>query len=443
LQRKCPLLTKIILSGVALLLVLSGCAPISLDRGVAVVEEKQLPRELVFWCVSDGNIQQEFQMQQLVNQYNIRQDDVTVQLQMKSRNYFYREFSMAVASQTNPDIGLQPVSHIMQLADHSFLYAVDQAIGSSSPALPQYYPQTLEQVKLYGQHVGVPIFMDTMVLVARQDVLDRAGIAPPGNMAELLSALRKLSGTTLPKGIAIPSAEGCGAEVLMHLFLINGGSCYDSKGNIQLTTPENIAVIDFCQTLYKENLLYASDMNLSEGDVVSAFAKGGAAFALISPSSLWPSSERYTDEFYHNTTILTNFGGLDGNYYCSGAANCLALCVYKNSELKTEALKFARWLSQQYFYTQDTGNAFSALMQDPAQQPQVLDTIEDQVKYSVFPNAVSPTYPLDNSVHAIILEGLSILDELQNALPASEYTAEELLTQYQAVVDEYAGRFYR
>lgn len=412
--------------------------PAATGTGSTIVPD---PIKIEFWGISSEDNKNEEILEQLVNKFNTQNSKIHVNLDMKSNAYFYKIYSAAMASQTNPDVGMMFCSQAAQFCDRGFLFTLDNIVKDIAANGKEFYPNVLEQANLYKQYFGIPMSFQNFVLIVRKDILKENGLAVPQNMTELLKDLRSLSRKDLA-GIAIPNKGYLSARSLLYFILVNGSSIFDITGNYQLLSDKNFQVYDFIHTLSKENLVYNKKSQLSINDLTNVFIKGEAAFILTTPTTLYEIYNKTNKEFIDNVEIVS-LKGFDDIFYSSGPVFTQVLSVFKNSQHKDEAQVFVEWFS----------NNYSELWRDyqydevPAIKMNNGGTILNEkfttdVFQSIIPSSRFPSYPVANSVNYIATEGTDIMNDFVIEISGSDdikATAEK----YQGLMRDWSQRFNR
>jgi len=397
--------------------------------------------ELEFWGISSEDNQNEEQILQLVNKFNSEYNPIHVNLNMQSDGYFYKIFSAAMASQTNPDVSIMFCSQAVQFFDRGFLFSLDNVVQNLVKDGHDFYPQVLGQSNLYKQYIGIPLSIENYVLLVRKDVFNKKGLKIPENMSELLEALRRVSSHNMA-GIALPGKGYLSSRSLLYFVLINGGAIFDQNGNIQLSSEKNNEVYKFFNTLAAENLIYNEKSQISLNDVSNLFVRGEAAAILTTPTALKGIYDETGKDFIENIEILS-LRGFDDTFYCSGPVYTELLSVFKNSQRKEEALIFAEWFCKNYseLWSQEKAVEIPSMIME--HDAAILnEKFTNMVFQEAIPNTRYPSYPNTNSVNYIAMEGTDVLNSFMNELQKSA-DLNGLIVKYQSEFDEWSQKFNR
>jgi ABC-type glycerol-3-phosphate transport system substrate-binding protein len=397
--------------------------------------------KLEFWGISSEDNKNEEILEQLVNKFNTQNSKIHVNLDMKSNGYFYKIYSAAMASQTNPDVGMMFCSQAAQFCDRGFLFALDNIIKDIYYRGQRFYPNVHEQANLYKQYFGVPVSIQNMVLLARKDILREKGLSLPQNLTELLQDIRSLSNKERA-GIALANKGYLSGRSMLYFILVNGGSIFDSGGSFKLGGEKNLQVYDFFHTLSKENLIYNKKSQLSVNDMTNVFTRGEAAFILTTPTTLDEIYNKTNKDFIDNVEIL-NLKGFDNIYYSSGPVYTQVLSVFKNSQHKEEAQVFVEWLSENYSelwpdYQYDEIPAINIYNRNSI----LNEKFTKEVFQSIIPSSRFPYYPAANSVNYIAIEGTDIINDFLLEISNSE-DINAAVEKYQSIVRDWSVRFNR
>lgn len=403
-------------------------------------EEQHSVQEISFWGLSSEDNQNEEILQQLVAKYNAQSDTVKVNLEMKSDRYFYKIFSNAIATQNNPDVSMLFCSQAAQYWDKGFLFSLDSTIGEISEK-EQYFPRMLEQTRMYEQCFGIPMSFESFVLLINKQIFDKNNIKVPENLDEFLDAMRRISsgGTA---GVALPNKGYLSSRTLTYFLLVNGGSLFEPTGDINLLNKKNSEVYDFLNTLFDEGLVYNEKSQLGIQDVTNLFSSGEVAAVLTSPTKLRGIFEDTDKSFIQDVEILT-LRGFDDIMHSSGPIFLDVVCVFKNSQHKGKAQDFAAWLCEEYARQWEQGNGGKMPAIVVQNDSAMLNERLTQKYYGeILNNGSYPTYPKENSVNYIILEGTNLINNFLADI-ALDIELEEVVIKYQEQLDEWVKRFNR
>jgi multiple sugar transport system substrate-binding protein len=145
------------------------------------------------------------------------------------------------------------------------------------------WPQAmLDADTVNGEVYGFPLYTYPQVLWYRKDLLEKAGIAAPTSMADVLAAAQKLNdpankfyGTALYNDQDDP-------QIVAEVCASFGCSLFDKDGNVTINSPETIAALAYLKELWAT----ASPDAISKADLDArlVFSTGGAAFDFTSVS---------------------------------------------------------------------------------------------------------------------------------------------------------------
>jgi multiple sugar transport system substrate-binding protein len=421
-----------------------GCETVNNTAAVQTgssVQKVPPPITLEFWGISSEDNKNEEILEQLVNKFNTQNNKIHVNLDMKNDGYFYKIYSAAMASQTNPDVGMMFCSQAAQFCDRGFLFALDNTVNSLKKRGKVFYPGVLEQVNLYKQYFGIPISIQNFVLLVRKDILNKARLNIPKNMAELLETLEKLSQKD-QAGIALPSKGYLSTRTLLYFLLVNGGTLFDGTGDFQLSSTKNNEVYSFFNKIYKENLVYNKKSQLGINDVVNLFTRGDVAFILTTPTTLKDIYSETNKDFINNIDIIS-LKGFDNLFYSSGPVFNEVLTVFKNSQHKDEAQVFVEWLCENYseLWPEYQYDEIPAIIEN--QKTSILnERFTKRVFQELIPETKYPSYPVSSSVNYIVTEGTDVISSFIHDLSTSNEIS-GTVRKYQDIVNNWSERFNR
>lgn len=398
-------------------------------------------KQVEFWITSNEDNENEELLQQLVNLFNSQHELIKVNLELKSEEYFYKIFSTAIASQTNPDVSILHNAQAVQFWDRGFLFSLDSVINNIEDEGYVFYPQALEQTMLYKQYFGIPISIENYILLLRRDIFESHHIKIPENLSELLRALRLLEQKG-EAGIALPTKGILASRSLLYFIQVNGGTLFKDDGRIQLESDKNNEVYEFLHTLSSEGLIYDGESQLNINDITNLIINEEAAVVLTSPTILRDIYNKTDKDFIKNLDILS-LRGFDDVFYSSGPAFSDILCVYKNSQRKEEAKVFVEWLCKNYstLWAKNQGGDIPSIITD--NEAAILN---EEFSRKVFGKIISktsfPSYPHPNSINYIVIEGTSVFNDFIFDL-YEQVNLDEMLAAYQNEIDGWSLRFNR
>lgn len=188
------------------------------------------------------------------------------------------------SSRTLPDVLMLDNPDVQQIA----------ASGALSP-LSDYgitgegFPQGVVDAGTYeGDLYGLAPIVNSIGLFYDADLLDEAGIEPPGTWEELRAAADQLTEGDR-YGIAFSAANSFeGTWQFLPFMWSNGGSEDD------LTAPEVVEALEFVNSLVQDGSASASVVNWSQNDVNDQFIAGRAAMMVNGPWNM-PKLEETED----------------------------------------------------------------------------------------------------------------------------------------------------
>jgi ABC-type glycerol-3-phosphate transport system substrate-binding protein len=185
------------------------------------------------------------------------------------------------SSGDSPDLTIVPDVWLAEFAPALDTYADRMPAGF----LDHFNPIVLERSRSHGQIQGLVWAASTKALFYRTDLFSRAGIQPPSNWQELLTAAQRLNRPPEICGLAVPGAPQLDTADSFYFFLwSNGGQLFAPDGRPLVNSPEAIESLTFLRDLVRK-------YNVTEPDTVKCdrpcaeglFAQGKAAMVETGP----------------------------------------------------------------------------------------------------------------------------------------------------------------
>ncbi|MGM0123432.1 multiple sugar transport system substrate-binding protein [Enterococcus sp. AZ194] len=255
------------------LLVLSACGGDGKQNSSG--NEKE---QITFWGSWSGD--QVAQLNELIGQYNDSQEKYTVTY--KVQDNVEEKLLTGMAGGEIPDVILWDRFNTGMYAEKNALLDLDDLISKDNIKLDDFYEETVKEMNYKDKQYGIPLLVDNRSLFYNKKLLKEAGVEPPTNWDELLSAAEK---TTKWEGKKLVQAGFSLDDVgLFNIWIQQaGGSVVSQDGTkTSFNSPEGKAVLEYWQTLLNDKKVYQLGFN----DGSDAFAAGKVAMAYNGPWAL-------------------------------------------------------------------------------------------------------------------------------------------------------------
>jgi len=227
-------------------------------------------------------------LEEVISDYEKANPGMKIDYLVQSHKDYRERLQTAIASGNGPDIFRYHATWVPMLAQD--LAVLPANVMTAQEFQNTFYPVTAQQLQLEGKIVGLPIMYDGLVLYYNTQILQTAGVEPPGTWSEIRQLANEL---TVPAnktdrsndgiqraGLAIGNASNVDhfSDILALLILQNGGD---------LTEPafaEVSGALEFYTNFVKADLVW--DDSLPNSTI--AFARGDVAM-MFAPS--WRAHE--------------------------------------------------------------------------------------------------------------------------------------------------------
>jgi multiple sugar transport system substrate-binding protein len=187
-------------------------------------------------------------------------------------NNFVQTFSSAIASNTGPAVSTGGGFQAFQFAEQGAIAYADNVIKNfeADGTIDDFLPGTVEAMKTPAGYVAVPWQTDMRVWWYRKSSLDEAGVAPPTNWDELLTAGRALAQKGM-YGFGTGTGPGSpiGAHTLIMMMINNGGGIFAPDGAVDLVTDRNIEAMTFVQELVRSGIVDPASVSYTRDNIFS------------------------------------------------------------------------------------------------------------------------------------------------------------------------------
>lgn len=243
----------------AVALCVTACEP-------APVYSEQKPKRLEIWYYWDSqSVQRSFR--QMIQEFNDGHPDIEVVSKYIPDEDFKKQLALAIADDTMPALAvidsadvfyfdsLEPLADLSELIDEEEY--MDIALASCR--------------KEDGTLIGLPLGLNCLAFFYNENLLERAGVAPPENLEEFQEAAEALTSRGV-YGCAFPSIESeesvfCFLPVLWGM----GGSLDD------IDSEESRRAFDFLRQLSLNGAMSPNSIHMTLYDITRQFARGELA----------------------------------------------------------------------------------------------------------------------------------------------------------------------
>jgi multiple sugar transport system substrate-binding protein len=319
--------------------------------------------------------------------------DIEVAVQVVSWNDIYDVLNTRVGAGDPPDI--MNLNYFANFAADDLLYTAAEIV--TPEVLEGIIPAFRENSKYNGIEYAVPDLASDRLFFYNADVLETAGVEPPTNWSEMLTACEAILANV--PGV-IPYGIPMGPEEAQAEFIIwaggNGGEVYDGE-NWVINSAENLETLEFLQTLVDAGCTQPSigTTNRTDG-IFPLFAEGVVAMAngsIFFPGEL---ENTYESEVNWSTTAVPANDGKDSitlgvqDYFYAFKKDGNQEAVQKFLSFLYEPDNYAGFLGAAGGFLPATISAGEQMSSDPALAPFI----------EVLPSAIF--YPSDQAEWAAV-----------------------------------------
>ncbi|MDD6888291.1 MAG: sugar ABC transporter substrate-binding protein [bacterium] len=202
-----------------------------------------------------------------------------------------------------------------------------------------------------GKFYGVPLVTERQVLFYRKDLFQKAGIAVPTNLDELMEAAQRLNGIEpgvvgfTGRGKANPAVT----QFSTYLYAFGGDFIDFSTNTATINTPEAVQAFAYYGKLLRE-CGPASSTNMHWNECAALYSTGGAAMC-TDADAIWQSFCGPETEVYENAGFAVSPTNATWSI-CSWG-----LGISANSPNREAAMEFVKWAAgvEMTKYTQTAG----------------------------------------------------------------------------------------
>lgn len=256
---------KAILLLIVVSLLICGCA----KKENEVASEDKEREKLVLWSYYETEAQQKA-LDTLMKDFNRSQNTYEASWKYVPMTEFTKNLSIGVTEEDLPDMVIIDNPDMKTYINLGMFADITPYIHEWNRT-EDYYVEVLSSVKKEEAYYGLPICCNNLGLIYNQDMLELAGLQPPGNWEELLICAQKLS-TEKTYGFAMSALEGeqCSFQAAPWIL---------SAGKMEFAFAEEACLSAFTKmnTLLQNGYMDRNCVNWSQVDIARKFVAGEAA----------------------------------------------------------------------------------------------------------------------------------------------------------------------
>lgn len=224
---------------------------------------------------------------------------------------------------------------------------INDGISKHKIDLANYPKAHLEQGRIKGNLVGLPVRGHVQLLFYRADLLKKNSLQPPTTWPQVVSVSKTLAEKENIAGIALPYGKLSGQNLMVWYNLLwgRGGALFDAKGKPAFNTEAGIAATqEYIGFLNKEKITPAGAAGFVEQDAVNSFKQGNSAMLPVwwwVRSQLTDAKQSKLTEEQVGFAPLPSYEGKGSTTY----TNTWVFGVNDKSKKKAAAMEFLSWLT--------------------------------------------------------------------------------------------------
>ncbi|AJD92345.1 ABC transporter substrate-binding protein [Jeotgalibacillus malaysiensis] len=268
-------------SGLAVASVLAACSGDDTSNEGSS-EGSSGTQEITFWAPFSGADGPN--MEQIVNEFNDSQDEVSVDFQIVPQSEYYTTLDLSLSGQQEgADVMIMHGDQIMTYANQNIIKNLDDIVGDQIDK-ENYHPTAWEGAEVDGSIYGVPLDIHPLMFYYNKDLFEAAGLdpeAPPTNREEFLEAA--IATTNVDEGqygFAVPTLWPQ-QFIFPSIVYQNGGELITDDGEVQYDSPEAVEALEFLHSLIYEHEVSPADIQ-QDGEL-TLFLQGNSAMHMNGP----------------------------------------------------------------------------------------------------------------------------------------------------------------
>jgi multiple sugar transport system substrate-binding protein len=372
-----------------LLLGLAGCArdgtaPTTPEVGNPPAESRGPKTRVSFLAMEYDPRTAEWE-RKLVEEFNRQSPDVEVTIEVVSWDNGHQILATRLAGNQAPDLANVATIWIPEYVELGKLEPLESHMSAELRQQFLEEPPVLDAGSRYkGTLYGLPIAVSVRALYYNEEILRRAGAAPPKTWDDLLAAGRKIKAAyagqkVYPIGIQGKEVE---TDVYWIYFLWNnGGTILDESGRAALNRPEGVEALQFMVDLvHKEKLSQPEPTGYNREDLQNLFKAGQLGMVMTGPWFRGMLDKEASKLKYGITPLPSHKASVS-------LAVTDSLVMFNTSPNKEAAWKFVS-----YFYDPARRLEFDRVsgmlpeMKSVAQSPELLQDVKVKAFLEILPN---------------------------------------------------------
>lgn len=229
----------------------------------------------------------------------------------------------------------------------NLLEPIDEQVEQQGIDLADFPPAHIRHGYLNDELVGLPVRGHVQLLFYRKDLLEKAGVQPPGTWDEVISASNAIQDASDAAGIALPYGKLNGQNLMVWINLLwgHGGDLFDAEGKPQFNSEAGVtATQQYIDFLVNDKITPAGSAVFVEQDAVNSFKQGNSAML---PLWWWVRSQ-LTDAEQSTVTYeqlgFTSLPSVDGADRTT-FTNTWIFGVTEGTGSKDAAVEYLGWLT--------------------------------------------------------------------------------------------------
>lgn len=327
--------------------------------------------------------------QQVVDEFNDSQDDVTIEAEALPWDSLYQQFLTAATSDGGPDIVAMSGSRLSQYAEQGVLAPTDDFYADTTYMDTSVLTEGAVQASMYdGVNYGVPLNLGPVMLYWNKTLFEEAGLdpeAPPTTWEEFEEMVPDLTvdenGDGTPDQYALAIGDHSTVPVFPTLLWNGGGGVISEDGTVSLLgDPATVEAATHWVDLVREDQI--TPVGMSGADADQLFQSELAAVTLNGPWLTSGLSEAGVDY-----GVTRPFAGPGGEDILGDVVSMTISQRLDESEIDAAFTFFAHWQSIESQTTWANETGFPAVRTDMPEEavtnewaaifgaPEVLDSV--------------------------------------------------------------------
>lgn len=320
--------------------------------GVEVVERARdaEPTVLTYWPAA--NPAEVRLANRLVAEWNAAHPGVQVRVQPLPAGRSSEEVLLAaIVAKATPDVSSNVSTALLaRLVRAGSVVRLDDRIATAARLRERTTAAMLEPLRVADNGIyAFPWKTNPEMLMYNVDLLNAAGVRPPGNHSELLDAFRRLTRDTNGDGRADRWAMWAPLKTTWFerfydfypLYLASsGGVTLVMNGQVVFDNPAAAAALELLRRGFAEGLLPRANFSVGR----DPFTDGTVAMKIIGPWFVRELEELKIGDFHYDVTPIPAADGTDpGDRYAF--ADMRSIAVFATTRHPDEAARFVAWLT--------------------------------------------------------------------------------------------------